>query len=95
MVAVCQTDEQSMARTETSAHRFPQRISVRVPAGLLEAVETAARRRFSSPSEWARQALLRSLAADGVRINEGRAEIIDLRGTGENPQEAAPYHPDR
>jgi hypothetical protein len=66
-----------MARAETSTHRFPQRIAVRVPAGLLEAVETAARRRFTSPSEWTRQALLRSLAGDGVHLDDGRVEIIE------------------
>jgi len=63
--------------TATSTHHFPERKAVRVPAGLLEAVEGAARRQFTSPSEWARQALLRSLAAEGVCLCDGRVEIRD------------------
>jgi hypothetical protein len=61
-----------MANTEI-AHRFPQRLAIRVPAGLPAAVEAAARRQLTSPSEWARRALLQALQADGVRIGvDGR-----------------------
>jgi hypothetical protein len=35
------------------------------------AVAAAARRKHMSPSEWARQCILRSLEADGVRLLDG------------------------
>jgi hypothetical protein len=59
-------------------HRFPQRLAVRVPAGLPQAVEAAARLQFTSPSEWARRALLHALQADGVRLGaDGRVETLN------------------
>lgn len=55
--------------------RFPVRIGLRVPRGMPAAVEIAAKQRHTSPSEWARQALLRGLEAEGVRLCDGRAEM--------------------
>lgn len=57
-----------MPDSSTENHRFPARIGLRVPRGLPEALEAAARQRFTTPAEWARQTLLRGLTADGVRI---------------------------
>ena len=56
---------------------YPDKLRLRVPRGLPAALELAARQRNTSPAEWARQALLRGLAADGVRLNDGRAEISE------------------
>jgi hypothetical protein len=53
--------------------RFPQRLALRVPLGFSAALEIAARQNHTSPSEWARQAVLRALEADGVRLGaDGR-----------------------
>ena len=53
--------------------RFPQRMRLRVPQGLPAAVEAAARQRHTSASEWARQAILRGLEADGLHLEpDGR-----------------------
>jgi hypothetical protein len=59
-----------------AVHRFPQRLAIRVPAGLPAAVEAAARRQFTSPSEWARRALLDALRSDGVHI--GRPGVSEI-----------------
>jgi hypothetical protein len=58
-----------MPDTEISVHRFPQRLAFRAPAGLPQAIEAAARQRHTNPSEWTRQAVLRALEADGVRLS--------------------------
>jgi hypothetical protein len=47
---------------------YPDKMRLRVPQGLPEAVRVAARRNHTSPSEWARRALLRGLEAEGVRL---------------------------
>jgi hypothetical protein len=59
-----------------SNRRFPQRVTLRAPRGLLAAVELAAERHHSSPAEWMRQALLRALHQDGVSLRAGRAECV-------------------
>ena len=56
---------------------YPDKLRLRVPRGLPAALEFAARQRNTSPAEWARQALLRGLAADGVRLTDGRVEALD------------------
>jgi hypothetical protein len=56
---------------------YPDKLRLRVPRGLPAALERAARQQNTSPAEYARQALLRGLAADGVRLNDGRVEILD------------------
>ena len=47
---------------------FPDSLRLRVPRGLPAAVQQAAKQRHTTPAEWARQALLRCLEADGVRL---------------------------
>jgi hypothetical protein len=54
--------------TAETAGRFPDRITLRTPLGLPQAIEAAARRQLTSPSEYVRRALLQALAADGVRL---------------------------
>jgi hypothetical protein len=51
--------------------RFPDRMRLRAPRGLPAAIEIAARRHHTSPSEWARQTLLRGLEAEGLRLENG------------------------
>ena len=48
--------------------RFPDKLRLRTPKGLPRAIEVAAAARHTQPSEWARQALLRGLAADGLTL---------------------------
>jgi hypothetical protein len=62
-------------------HRFPDRLAIRVPAGLPAAVEAAARYRLTSPSEWARRALLAALRADGLHLDEDGQVRNRARGT--------------
>ena len=56
------------------ARRYPQRLSLRTPVGLMAALELAAERHHTSPAEYARQALLRALRQDGVRLASGSIE---------------------
>ena len=56
-----------MSATEVN---FPDRLRLRAPAGLSEAIRQAARQNHTSSSEWARRALLRGLEAEGVRLSE-------------------------
>jgi len=48
--------------------RFPDKLRLRTPKGLPRAIEIAAAARHTQPSEWARQALLRCLEADGLTL---------------------------
>ena len=48
---------------------FPASLRLRVPEGLPEALQQAARQRHTTPAEWARQALLRGLAQEGVQLS--------------------------
>jgi hypothetical protein len=48
--------------------RFPDKLRLRTPKGLPRAIEVAAAARHTRPSEWARQALLRGLEADGLAL---------------------------
>ena len=49
---------------------YPDKIRLRVPAGLPDALRRAAQQNHTTSSEWARQALLRGLAAQGVSLSE-------------------------
>ena len=53
---------------------FPASLRLRVPEGLPEALQQAARQRHTTPAEWARQALLRGLEAEGVCLATTRAD---------------------
>ena len=62
-----------MLNADTQAHRFQQRLVVRVPAGLPAAVEIAARLRLTTPAEFARRALLDACQIAGVSLGaDGR-----------------------
>jgi hypothetical protein len=52
---------------------YPGKIRLRVPAGLPEALRRAARQNHTSSSEWARQTLLRGLAAEGLQLSDQKA----------------------
>ena len=60
-----------MSATEIN---FPDKMRLRVPAGLPEAVRRAARRNHTSSSEWARQALLKGLAQEGVYLSDAQLD---------------------
>jgi hypothetical protein len=53
-----------------STVHYPDKLRLRVPRGLPDALRLAARQRHTTPSEWARQALLRGLAAQGVPLGD-------------------------
>lgn len=53
--------------------RFPEALRLRVPAGMPAAVQAAAKRHHTSPPEWIRQAILRGLSAEGLRLGDGGA----------------------
>jgi hypothetical protein len=53
-----------------STVHYPDKIRLRVPRGLPEALRLAAKQRHTTASEWARQALLRGLEAQGVQLCE-------------------------
>jgi hypothetical protein len=55
--------------------RYPKELRLRVPGGLPDALERAADQHHQTPAEWARQALLRSLAAEGVSLRDGTAIV--------------------
>lgn len=55
--------------------RFPDRLALRAPRGLQQAVEVAADRHHTNPSEWLRQAVLRALRDDGVQLRDGQVEV--------------------
>ena len=52
---------------QTNIH-FPENLRLRVPHGLPAALKLVARQRHTTPAEWARQALLRALEAEGVML---------------------------
>jgi hypothetical protein len=61
---------------------FPDSLRLRVPRGLTAAVQIAAKQRHTTPAEWARQALLRSLAAEGVHLRDTQAETHEPMNNG-------------
>ena len=54
---------------------FPDKVRLRVPRGLPAALQEAARRQNTTPSEWARRTLLRGLEAEGLALLDGRIEL--------------------
>jgi hypothetical protein len=50
---------------------YPEKMRLRLPRGMPEALALAAGQHHTTPSEWVRQALLRGLEADGVCIRDG------------------------
>jgi hypothetical protein len=59
--------------------RYPKELRLRVPGGVPDALERAADQHHQTPAEWARQALLRSLQAEGVSLRDGTAAISERR----------------
>ena len=57
-----------------SVINFPEAMRLRTPKGMQEALTLAARFRNTTTAEYARQAILSTLAADGVRLRDGRIE---------------------
>ena len=53
-----------------STVHYPDKLRLRVPRGLPDALRLAARQKHTTASEWARQALLRGLEAEGVRLGD-------------------------
>ena len=52
---------------------FPDSMRLRVPRGLPAAVQQAAKQKHTTAAEWARQALLRGLEAEGVQLSDLQA----------------------
>jgi hypothetical protein len=52
-----------------STSRFPDAIRCRVPRGMPQAVEAAARAQLTAPSEYIRRAVLAALRTDGVHLD--------------------------
>lgn len=63
---------------------YPDKLRLRVPEGLPAAMRIAARRNNTSPSEWARRALLMGLATEGLKLTEGRVADLpaDMKESG-------------
>jgi len=61
------------------AVHYPEKMRLRLPRGMPEALARAAGQHHTTPTEWARQTLLRGLQADGVCISAGTASISDRR----------------
>src|SRR6185437_5121082 len=55
--------------------RFPEDLRVKAPRGARAAIATAAQLKHTSHSEYVRQALLRCLEADGVKLRRGLVEL--------------------
>jgi hypothetical protein len=64
------------------AVHYPEKMRLRLPRGMPEALALAAGQQHTTPTEWARQALLRSLQAEGVSIHDGTASVGDQRDIG-------------
>jgi hypothetical protein len=55
--------------------RFPEDLRVKAPRGARAAIAAAAQLKHTTHSEYVRQALLRCLEADGVKIRRGTVEV--------------------
>ena len=55
--------------------RFPEDLRVKAPRGARAAIAAAAEIKHTSHSEYIRQALLRVLAEDGVKLRRGLVEL--------------------
>jgi hypothetical protein len=75
---------------EASPVHFPDKLRLRVPRGLPDALRLAARQRHTTPAEWARQTLLRGLAAEGVQLRECKPSEGAFGPTNRNPNPGSP-----
>ena len=64
---------------------YPDKLRLRVPRGLPDALRLAARLRHTTASEWARQALLRGLEAEGVKLSTLET-AAETQGRASNPK---------
>ena len=55
--------------------RFPEDLKAKAPKGMSAAIAAAALIKNTTNAEYVRQALLRSLEADGVKIRRGAVEV--------------------
>jgi len=55
--------------------RFPEDLRVKAPRGARAAIAAAAQIKNTTNAEYVRQALLRCLEADGVRLRRGLVEL--------------------
>jgi hypothetical protein len=55
-----------------TAEQVGSALSFRCPPRLARAIEVAAAKQLLSKSDYVRQATLKSLRADGIRLDEGR-----------------------
>jgi hypothetical protein len=62
---------------EDGRGRFPEDLRVKTLRGARAAIAAAAQLKHTSHSEYGRQALLRSLEADGVRLRRGMVEVTE------------------
>lgn len=60
---------------EDGRGRFPESLRVKTPRGARAAIAAAAGIRNTTQAEYVRQALLRSLEADGVMLCRGRVQL--------------------
>lgn len=60
---------------EDGRGRLPEDLRVKAPRGARAAIVAAAQIKNTTQSEYMRQALLRCLAADGVRLRRGLVEL--------------------
>lgn len=56
---------------EDGRGRFPEDLRVKAPRGAKAAIAAAAQLKHTTQAEYVRQALLRCLEADGVRLQRG------------------------
>ena len=61
---------------EDGRGRFPEDLRVKAPRGARAAIAAAAQIKNTTHSEYVRQALLRCLEADGVKIRRGLVEMV-------------------
>jgi hypothetical protein len=63
---------------------YPEKMRLRLPRGMPEALALAAGQHHTTPSEWVRQTLLRGLQADGRRHGQrtGKYPGDRLAGVG-------------
>jgi hypothetical protein len=59
-----------MSDTSAANHRYPRKLSLRVPPQLPAAVEAAARAQFTSPADYLRRAIAQALRADGIDLRD-------------------------
>lgn len=54
--------------------RYPETVRVRTPRGMAKAVNAAAAKLHTNPSEFCRQAILNALKAQGLELRAAEAE---------------------